>query len=71
MVLLRQGKFDEAIAAYDRAIAKNNNPTSRMGRSLAWAAKGDSLRAKADRDAANVLDRSIEDRFAEYGLKFE
>jgi hypothetical protein len=40
-----------------------------MGRSLAYAMKGDLGRADADRTEALRLDADTETRFAEYGLK--
>ena len=68
-VLLRLGKIDEAISEYTLAIAKSSGSASYMGRSLAYAKKGDLVRADADRAEALRLDGDAETRFAEYGLK--
>ena len=69
MVLLRLGKFDEALAAYDQAIAKMRAPASYMGRAFAYARKRDKARAEADRAEALKLNPDVEALFAEYGLK--
>ena len=69
MVMLRLGRLDEALAAYDKAIAKRTGSASLMGRALAYALKGDRTRAEADRAEAIKLDPDAEARFAEYGLK--
>jgi tetratricopeptide (TPR) repeat protein len=68
-VLLRLGKIDESIAEYTLAIAKSPGSASYMGRSLAYAKKGDKAHADADRAEALRLDGDAEIRFAEYGLK--
>lgn len=71
MVLLRLGKLDEALAAYDKAIAKSTGPSSLMGRAMVHMRKGDKARAEADRVEALKLDPDAETRFAEYGLKLQ
>jgi tetratricopeptide (TPR) repeat protein len=68
-VQLRLGKIDEAIALYDRAIAKKIGSASYMGRAIAYSRKGDRARADADRAEAIRLDPDAETRFAEFGLK--
>ena len=70
MVMLRLGRLDEALAAYDKAIAKRTGSASFMGRAMVYARKGDKARATADRAEAVRLDPDAEARFAEYGLKF-
>ncbi|HZU50864.1 MAG TPA: tetratricopeptide repeat protein [Sphingomicrobium sp.] len=70
-VKLRLGKFDEAIALYDRAIAKRASATSYMGRALAYARKGDDARARTDRERAIREDPNVEAVFADYGLKLD
>jgi Flp pilus assembly protein TadD len=69
-VRLRMGKFDEAISLYSQAIEKKTGSASYMGRAIAYARKGDSVRAQADRAEALNLDGDAETRFAEYGMKF-
>jgi tetratricopeptide (TPR) repeat protein len=69
MALLQSGKLDEALAAYDQAIAKAPISASYMGRAIIYARKGDSSRAKVELQAAKKLDAEIEQRFADYGLK--
>ncbi len=69
-VELRAGKPNEAIALYDRAIAKRHQSASYMGRAIAYARKGDKAHAEADRAEALKLDPDAEQRFLEYGLKF-
>jgi tetratricopeptide (TPR) repeat protein len=70
-VKLRTGKLDEAIALYDQAIAKDTGSASYMGQAIAYARKGDSGHAEADREEALRLDPDAVTRFAEYGLKFD
>lgn len=69
--LLRLGKVDEAIRAYDAAITKKKGAASYMGRAMAYARKGDKARAAADRLQATTLDPDVEVRFAQYGMKLE
>jgi tetratricopeptide (TPR) repeat protein len=66
---LRLGKTDEAITMYSKAIAGNSGSASYMGRSIAYARKGDKVHSDADRAEAMRLDHDAETRFAEYGLK--
>ena len=71
-VLLRLGRIDEAIAAYDQVIAKSSGfPTSLFGRAVAWSRKGDPAKAKADFDAALKLNPQVQKEFADYGVKYQ
>ena len=69
-VLLRLGKFDDAIAEYGLAIAKKAGSASYMGRAIAYARKGDKVHAEADRAQALNLDPQAESRFKEYGVPY-
>ena len=71
MALLQLGKLDDALAAYNKVIAKRAVAASLMGRAIIHARKGEMTRAQADVVEARKLDADIEARFAEYGLKFE
>jgi tetratricopeptide (TPR) repeat protein len=71
MALLKLGKLDEALNAYDRAIEKNSGPTSYMGRAFVYLRKGDLTHAEADAQVARKRLAGIDDQFAQYGLKFE
>ena len=69
LVLLRLGRLDDAIAAYDKVIAETpRQATSLFGRALAWQRKGNSEKAQTDRVAALRIDPDIEKRFAQFGL---
>jgi tetratricopeptide (TPR) repeat protein len=68
MVLLKLGKLDEALQAYNEAIAKEHGAASLMGRSFVYRRKGDQARADADAAAARRLSHGIDDTFADYGL---
>jgi tetratricopeptide (TPR) repeat protein len=69
MVLLKLGKLDEALSAYNAAIAKRVGATSLMGRAMVYARKGDRARANADAAAARKQDAQIDAIFAGFGLK--
>lgn len=71
MVLLKLGRLDDALAAYNEAIAKNSSADSLMGRAFVYSRKGDAAHADADAAAARKISARIDDIFAEYGLKFE
>jgi tetratricopeptide (TPR) repeat protein/transglutaminase-like putative cysteine protease len=71
MALLRLGKLDEALAAYNRAVAKNTGAASLMGRAFVYLRKGDASHAQADAAAARKLYPDIDAQFAEYGLSFD
>jgi tetratricopeptide (TPR) repeat protein len=70
LVELRLGSVDAAIADYSRAISRNI-PASYMGRALAFARKGDKVRAAADLAQALRLDPDAQTRFEEFGLKMD
>lgn len=69
-VLLRLGRNDDAISAYNAALAKSPRLSSSLfGRGLAFAYKGDKAKAAADfAEAANV-DVDTKSRFEGYGIK--
>jgi tetratricopeptide (TPR) repeat protein len=71
MALLKLGRLDEALDAYNRAIAKDSGAASLMGRAFVYLRKGDRPHAEADAAAARKLEANIDDRFAEYGLNFD
>lgn len=71
MVLLKLGKLDEALAAYNQAVAKGEGAASLMGRAFVYLKKGDRTHAEADAEAARKLSPDIDATFAEYGLKFD
>ena len=69
MVLLRLGRLDEAMAAYDKAIDSRTGAASFMGRAIVRARKGDAVGAEADRASAAKLSTRIEEQFAGYDLR--
>jgi len=71
MVLLKMGKLDEALAAYDLAVAKKTGAASLMGRAFVYLRKGDRAHAEADAAAARKMAPRIDDIFAGYGLSFD
>jgi tetratricopeptide (TPR) repeat protein len=71
MVLLKLGKLDDALTAYNQAIAKGEGAASLMGRAFVYLKKGDKAHADADADAARKLSPDIDATFAGYGLKFD
>jgi tetratricopeptide (TPR) repeat protein len=70
MVLLKLGKLDEALSAYNEAVAKGEGAASLMGRAFVYLRKGDKTHAEADAEAARKLSPDIDDTFAQYGLTF-
>jgi tetratricopeptide (TPR) repeat protein len=70
MVLLKLGRLDDALEAYNQAVAKNTGADSLMGRAFVYLAKKDRPRAEADAAMARKLYAEIDSDFAEYGLKF-
>lgn len=70
MVLLQLGRNGEAVAAYDRAIAKDVGAMSLLGRAIAYARQGENAKASADRAEALRKDPEIETRFKTFGLDF-
>jgi tetratricopeptide (TPR) repeat protein len=71
MVLLKLGKLDEALDAYNKAIAKDTGADSLMGRAFVYARKGDKVHADLDAAAARKIYPAIDGTFAVYGLKFD
>lgn len=71
MVLLKLGKLDEALRAYDAAIAKGSGPESLMGRAFVHLRLGDRAHADADAAAARNLYADIDRAFAGYGLRWD
>jgi tetratricopeptide (TPR) repeat protein len=70
LVLLRLGRTDDAITAYDLALKlAPREADSLYGRGLAEVRKGQGSQASADFAAARVLRPHVDDVFAEYGLK--
>lgn len=68
-VLLKLGRIDEAIEAYDRVIAKSPYlAQSLFGRAIAWARKGDKAKAEADQTAASRADPDVANEFRDYGM---
>jgi tetratricopeptide (TPR) repeat protein len=69
MVLLRLGRLDDAIAEFDKVLASDARyPSSRLGRSLAHARKGNLAQADLDLAEARKLDPDVERSFTRYGL---
>ena len=71
MVLLKLGKLDEALEAYDQSIAKETGESSLMGRAFVYLRKGDRVRADADAAAARRVSARVDETFARYGLKWD
>ena len=71
MVLLKLGKLDEALDAFNRAIARNSGADSLMGRGFVYLRKGDRSRADQDIAAARKRAPDIDETFAGYGLKLD
>ena len=69
LVLLRLGRFDEALTAYDKSVKRDVWSEALFGRALVHSAKGNKASAIADRNAALKEDPDVETQFAEYGLK--
>ncbi|CAA9540536.1 MAG: hypothetical protein AVDCRST_MAG91-3816 [uncultured Sphingomonadaceae bacterium] len=70
LVLLRLGRFDEAIATYDRALAKNPAmSTSLFGRAVARARKGDPRGSEADLKKALEANADVRDEFEGHGVR--
>lgn len=68
-VLLRMGRYDDAIATYDQALAKVPAlAASLFGRGVAWAKKGDKAKSDADIAAAEKTDPDVRTEFARYGV---
>lgn len=71
-VLLRLGRFAEAIVEYDAALAtRPGQATSLYGRAVAEARKGDAAAADRDLAAARKADSSVIEQFKGYGVTLE
>jgi Flp pilus assembly protein TadD len=71
-VLLKLGKLDGALAAYNQAVAKGTGADSLMGRAMVYARKGDRAHAEVDASAARKLWPDATLVFAgDYGLKLD
>ena len=69
-VLLRLGRYDEAIAAYDASLqARPRASMSLYGRGMAKRLKGDKVAADSDFKAALRVDAHVATAFADLGLK--
>jgi tetratricopeptide (TPR) repeat protein len=69
-VLLRLGRFDDAIADYGRALAiAPGQASSLFGRAVARARTGDKTQSAADADAALKADANVKAEFEGYGIK--
>ncbi|HEY6517500.1 MAG TPA: tetratricopeptide repeat protein [Steroidobacteraceae bacterium] len=69
-VLLRLGRYDEAIASYDSALKLNPLVADSLyGRGLAELRAGRESRGQADLKGATVLSFTVADEFAHYGLR--
>jgi tetratricopeptide (TPR) repeat protein len=70
LVNLRLGKFDDAVADYNRALSQRPNlPSSLFGRGIAKIRKGAASDGQADISAALVADPKVVTEFADYGVK--
>jgi tetratricopeptide (TPR) repeat protein len=68
-ISLRQGRFREAWADYDRALrGDRNNPGMLYGRGLAARRLGRAAAARADIGRATAIDPGIAQAYADYGL---
>ena len=69
---LRLGRFDDAIADYDKALAASPNlPTSLFGRAVARARKGETGKAREDAAAARKISPKIRARFEGFGFSLD
>lgn len=68
-VLLRLGRYQEAIASYDAALAQQKDSSESLyGRGLAKRRAGDRRSGEADLRAAIAIDANVSQRFADYGI---
>jgi len=67
-VLLRLGRYDEAITAYDHALGIRTIAGSFYGRGLAKQSKRDRHGGDADIKSAMLLDADMAETFAGYGI---
>lgn len=68
MVLLKMGRLDEALIAYNEAVEKRARATSYMGRAFVCQQRGDEAQARSDTAEAVKLDARILTTFDGYGL---
>jgi tetratricopeptide (TPR) repeat protein/transglutaminase-like putative cysteine protease len=69
-VLMRLGRYDQAIAAYDAGLKIDPlEPDSLYGRGICELRAGKTERGRADIKAATALSYSIADEFAHYGVQ--
>ncbi|NBB15000.1 DUF3857 domain-containing protein [Caulobacter sp. SLTY] len=69
-VLMRLGRWKDALADYDKAISiRADSAESLYGRALAKYGVGDKAGGDADLAQARKLDPAIDEEFATYGLK--
>jgi tetratricopeptide (TPR) repeat protein len=67
--LLRLGRLDESITAYDRALLKRPTQASSLyGRAVAEARKGEKSQAETDLEAALKADPDIRTEFDDFGV---
>jgi tetratricopeptide (TPR) repeat protein len=71
LVLLKLGRLDEALDAYNKALANSSGSASLMGRAYVYLRKGDRRHADADAAAARKVYARIDETFADYGLKWD
>jgi tetratricopeptide (TPR) repeat protein len=68
MVLLRQARFDDAIAEFGVALKNGEMAAPLYGRALAYARKGDKAKSDADAERASKLSPGIARIYSHYGL---
>lgn len=69
MIYFRQGRFPDAVAQYDAALAADSSQTaSRLMRGVAELRAGDDVAGQADIAAAEAADKGVAARFAGYGI---
>ncbi|MBW8910841.1 MAG: hypothetical protein JF564_02860 [Sphingomonas sp.] len=69
-MLLKLGRVDEDIEAYDRALAlqEDDLADSLFGRAVSFSRKGETAKAELDRAAALLINPDIDEMFRYYGL---
>jgi tetratricopeptide (TPR) repeat protein len=71
LVLLKLGKLQDSLAAYDKAIAAKAGAESYLGRAIVHQRLGDLAAARADAAKARALRADIDDIADNYGLKLD